>query len=267
MLSASWFRRLATSPANRSRRPGSRHTLSRRSILPRLEGLEDRRLLSTFMVMNTNDSGAYSLRAGIQSGDATIAFAPGLHGTITLKSTLPIAGSVTINGPGANKLSVSGNDTYQVFDISGDASVSIAGLTITEGLANSGGGILLQGSASLSISNCTLTDNEALGITQAPGDTAGGGFGGAIEDDSSGALYVTSSTFGANKAIGIGANDSNVGTTYILALGGAIDVNYEATGPATISNSTFTGNEAKGGSPGASAGGGASAIPATLARG
>ena len=172
--------------------------------------MEDRRLLSTFMVTNLNDSGAYSLRAGIQSGDATIAFAPGLHGTITLKSALPITGSVTFNGPGADRLSVSGNDTYQVFDISGSASVSIAGLTITEGLANSGGGILLQGSAALSISNCTLTDNEALGITQAPGNTAGGGFGGAIEDDSSGALNVTNSTFAANMAIGVGANDSNV---------------------------------------------------------
>ena len=45
--------------------------------------------------------------------------------------------------------------------------------------------------------------------------------------------------------------------TTSFALGGAIDVNSEATGPATISNSTFTGNQVLGGSPGASAGGGA----------
>ena len=38
---------------------------------------------------------------------------------------------------------------------------------------------------------------------------------------------------------------------------GTFDVNSEATGPATISNSTFTGNQAKGGVTGASAGGGA----------
>ncbi len=132
MLSASWFRRLTMGSPTRARRPRPRRTHSRRSVLPRLEGLEDRKLLSTFMVTNLNDSGAHSLRAGIQSGDATIAFAPGLHGTITLKSALPVTGSVTINGPGADRLSVSGNDTYQVFDISGSASVSIAGLTITE---------------------------------------------------------------------------------------------------------------------------------------
>ena len=171
------------------------------SVLPRLEGLEDRKLLSTFMVTNLNDSGGHSLRAGIQSGDATIAFAPGLHGTITLKSALPITGGVTINGPGANKISVSGNDTYQVLDISGSASVSIAGLTITEGLANSGGGILLQGSAALNVSNCMLSDNEALG------NSAGGGFGGGIEDESSGALNVADSTFANNMAIGVGANN------------------------------------------------------------
>jgi hypothetical protein len=76
------------------------------------------RLLSTFMVTNLNESGAHSLRAGIQSGDATIAFAPGLHGTITLKSELPITGSVTINGPGADRLSVSGKGASRIFDIS-----------------------------------------------------------------------------------------------------------------------------------------------------
>ena len=81
---------------------------SRRSVLPRLEGLEDRSLLSPLTVSNLFDSGTGSLRAAIataQSGD-TITFAKGLHGTITLTSgDLPISDSVTIDGPGANKLS------------------------------------------------------------------------------------------------------------------------------------------------------------------
>jgi hypothetical protein len=46
--------------------------------------LEDRTLPSTFTVLNLNDSGPGSLRAAIASGDDTIAFANGLHGTITL---------------------------------------------------------------------------------------------------------------------------------------------------------------------------------------
>ena len=171
---------------------------------------------------NLLDSGAHSLRAGILSGDATIAFAPGLHGTITLTSgELPINHSVTIDGPGANTLSVSGNDASRVFDISGSASVTISGLTITDGLATAGGGILLEGSAALSISNCTLTGNEALG------NAAGGGFGGGIEDNSSGALTVTNSTFDTNKAIAVGPNSAAnpvLPAGYIIALGGAIDV-------------------------------------------
>ncbi len=209
-------------------------------------------MLSTLTVANLFDSGAGSLRADIaaaKSGD-TINFAKGLHGTITLASELPISDSVTIDGPGASKLSLSGNDTSRIFDLSGSASVTIAGLTITEGRATSGGGILLEGSAALRISNCTLAGNEALG------NAADGGFGGGIEDDSSGALLVTNSTFVNNTAVGIDPNNP-LTSGYILALGGAIEVSYDSTSPATISNSTFTGNKALGGVPGASAGGGA----------
>jgi hypothetical protein len=65
MLIASWIRKLSTGSPTRSRRPRSRPTLSRRTVLPRLEVMEDRKLLSTFTVKNLNDSGTYSLRAGI----------------------------------------------------------------------------------------------------------------------------------------------------------------------------------------------------------
>jgi hypothetical protein len=217
--------------------------------------MEDRRLLSNFMVTNLNDSGAQSLRAGIQSGDATIVFAPGLHGTITLKSELPITGSVTINGPGADRLSVSGNGASRIFDISGSANVSIGGLNITSGLATAGGGILLEGSASLNLSNCTVSQNVAIG------GTAGAGLGGGIEDTSSAALTVSDCTFDGNKAIATGPNlvpdTPGYVPGYILALGGGIDLSFVASGSATISNSTFTGNVALGGTAGASAGGGA----------
>ena len=236
--------------SSQSRRNGARVTRTR--FLPRLDPMEARTLLSTFMVSNLSDTGTGSLRAAITTagnGDI-IDFAHGLHGTITLASDLPISHSVTINGPGANKLSVSGNDANRVFDISGSASVSIGGLTITDGQASVGGGILLEGSAGLSLSDCTLTDNVALG------NAAGGGFGGAIEDTSSGGLTVTNSTFDANEAIGIGPNNPT-SPGYILALGGAIDVSFNSSSTSTISNSTFNGNQVQGGITGASAGGGA----------
>src|SRR5689334_15919422 len=96
------------------RRPAQRQP----RFVPQLVRLEDRTVPSTFTVMNLNDSGPGSLRAALASGDDTIAFAKGLHGTITLTSgELSIANSVTINGPGANKLSVSGNNTGRVFEV------------------------------------------------------------------------------------------------------------------------------------------------------
>ena len=252
MLTASWFRRSTTGSSTRSRRLRSRPALARRAVLPHLEGLENRNLLSTFPVTSLADSGGGSLREGIISGDSTIVFAPGLHGTIKLTSgDMQITKSVTIDGPGANTLSISGNDSSRIFDISGSANVAISGLAITDGLATSGGGILVEGTAALRISNCTFTGNEALG------NAAGGGFGGGIEDSSPGVLSVTNSTFNTNKAIAVGPNDPIVSPEYIFASGGAIDLNLAGTGSATISNSTFIGNEALGGSPGASAGGGA----------
>ncbi len=267
MMSAFWFRQLATGSPTRSRRPGSRTATSRRSVLPRLEGLEDRSLLSPLTVSNLFDSGSGSLRAAIavaKSGD-TINFAKGLHGTITLTSgDLPIADSVTINGPGAGKLSVSGDNSSRVFDITGSASVNIAGLTITGGQATAGGGILLEDSASLCISNSTFIGNEALG------NAAGGGFGGGIEDDSSGALSVAGSTFAGNSAVGVGANSSSnnpsVPPGYILALGGAIDVTYDSTGQSRSVTARSPGTRPLAAAPAQVRAAGRSAIPAIWAR-
>jgi len=155
-----------------------RTRLSRSRCMPQLESLEDRTQPSTLTVTNLHDSGAGSLRAAITaaSNGTTIDFAKGLHGTITLISgDLPIANSVTIDGPGANLLTISGNDSSRIFDVSGSATVDISGLTLSDGLANVGGGILLEGSASLSANNCAMSNDEALG------NAAGGGFGGAIE--------------------------------------------------------------------------------------
>ena len=68
-------------------------------------------------------------------------------------------------------------------------------------------------------------------------------------------------TFDGNKAIATGPNTvpgtPGYAPGYIIALGGGIDLSFAASGSATISDSTFTGNQALGGTPGASAGGGA----------
>ena len=51
-----------------------------------------------------------------------------------------------IDGPGADQLTVSGNHASRIFSISGGATVTIAGLTITDGrvVGDNGGGAILN---------------------------------------------------------------------------------------------------------------------------
>src|SRR6516162_8976066 len=110
MFFSSWLRNRTTTPrANRAAALRQRPARFR----PALEMLEERCVPSTLTVTNTLDSGAGSLRAAIDGAHngETIVFAPSLDGrTITLTSgELLIRHDVTIAGPGAGELTVSGN--------------------------------------------------------------------------------------------------------------------------------------------------------------
>ena len=64
----------------------------------------------------------------------TIVFSNGLTGTITLSgSELLITKNLTITGPGASILGVSGNYVYRVFDITNSVTVNISSLAIGSG--------------------------------------------------------------------------------------------------------------------------------------
>src|SRR5215470_8711664 len=118
------FFRLLGQRSNRQR--PSRARRPQRPFVPRLTVLEDRTVPSTFNVISLADTGPGTLRAGVASGADTIRFAPGLHGTIPLASEIAISANLTIDGPGANQLTVSGG-TSRVFDVSG-GTVTITGL-------------------------------------------------------------------------------------------------------------------------------------------
>src|SRR5262245_16255603 len=162
-----------------------------RASRPYLEILEDRCVPSTFTVLNLADSGDGSLRAAILSaqtnpGADVIQFAPQVGGTITLTTgELLISTDLTINGPGANLLTVSGNGASRAFRVVGGANaasaitVGISDLTVAHGRATEGGGINNSGFSDLTLSRVVLSNNLAVGgpATDARG---GGAFSGGI---------------------------------------------------------------------------------------
>jgi hypothetical protein len=109
---------------------------------------------ATITVTNTNDSGPGSLRQALMianDGD-TINF--GVTGTITLTSGgLPINKNITILGPGADQLSIDGNQAVVVFGAFSGKAAIICGLTAR----NAQSGVLNEGT--VTVTNCVLSDN------------------------------------------------------------------------------------------------------------
>ena len=213
--------------------------------------------------------------ATAQSGD-TIVFDPSLsYETITLSSgPLAISSNLTIDGLGANLLSISGNHASRLFTLSGTAQVSLANLTLTGGMSSQGGAILIGGTAALTLDSDILSGNQAVG--DANGDALGGAvynsvgaslainntssvnnqtngtnvsFGGAIAN--AGTLAIDGATFTGNAALG--SKTSEGGPEAGGSQGGAIG-NLDGS-TASIALSTFTGNQALGTGTGDAVGG------------
>jgi hypothetical protein len=150
---------------------GRRHKTARYRLAPGVLNLEDRRLLSAFHVNSTADDGSVgTLRWAVQQADvatspSTIDFNLGntpqtitlSRGELDLSNT---AESITIDGPGARLLSVSGNNAGRVFRIDPAVTATISGLTVTGGAAGDhGGGVYIEGSATLT--GCVITGSSA----------------------------------------------------------------------------------------------------------
>lgn len=127
---------------------------------------------SVGIVTNLNDSGAGSLRDVIAAlgPNSVVQFQNGLTGTITLTSgQLIIDKSLTINGPGARVVSVSGNNASRVFNVPvNNLTVRISGLTVTQGFVSNserGGGISCGGTGT----TLTLTEMAFVGNNVAVG--------------------------------------------------------------------------------------------------
>ena len=219
---------------------------ARRAAL-RCEPLEDRRVPATYLVTNLADGGPGSLRqavldANANAGTDDIQFTgAGAAGSITLTTgQLELSDPVTITGPGAAALAVSGNDQSRVFRVNTGGAVTISGLTLTRGNADSGGAIRLEAGGTL-----TLT---AAAVTASHGQ-AGGGINAGPGSD----LTVRDTTIAGNSATfeggGVWADTATVlvenctvsGNESQFSFGGGF---YLANWSHTVRNTTVSGNRA-----------------------
>jgi uncharacterized repeat protein (TIGR01451 family) len=125
------------------------------AVLAGLDGNLLHARAATYTVTNINASGPGSLRQAVldangNAGHDTIDFS--VTGAIVLTDALPaIDDDLTITGPGAEQLAVSGANAYRVFAVNDGATVTITGVTVQDGSATYGGGVFVyQGSATLS---------------------------------------------------------------------------------------------------------------------
>jgi CSLREA domain-containing protein len=185
-------------------------------------------------------------------GPDAISFHSALNGqTIRLDylgggSDLQITDALTITGPGADQLTIHGNDTSRVFRIDdGDETtqidVTLSGLEITHGTpaeGQHGGGI--YSIEHLMLESCTITANETRDRTVSGGS---GGFGGGI--CSSGTLVLTDCTVFSNQT-----GDGGPGA--VGGAGGGIC----SQGTLTLTRCTVSGNQTGDGGPVGGFGGG-----------
>ncbi len=186
---------------------------------------------ATIVVTDLGDSGAGTLREALASAtDGDTIGATGVSGTILLTSgELVVSNSVTIVGPGPANLAVDGNAASGVFNIYPGLTVTISGLTITNGAAIWGGGIYNDHST-LTLSNCTVTGNASV-------------IGGGIYNAGSGGtatLRIIASRVEGNAAVGL------AGAVPLPGQGGGL-YNAGDGGSAVIEiiRSDITGNAAK----------------------
>ncbi|MBC7815710.1 MAG: hypothetical protein IAG10_02295 [Planctomycetaceae bacterium] len=255
-----------------------RKTRRPRRLVGRIQCLEERVLLTTFVVDSTLDTadanpgdgvaadsmGRVTLRAAVQEANAlagadTITLSAGnyllgLFGNgeqSAASGDLDITDELTITGAGADLTDLDGVGQDRVFDILVGVTVTISGMKIHGGTAinaqEDGGGIRNQGV--LTLQDVNLSNN-----------TASGGGGAIISFGNGSSLTISDSKFDSNSAngpLGGGAiytgstttiTDSMISNNASSANGGAI-VN-SGSGSLTLSQTTVKSNSASTGQGG-----------------
>jgi CSLREA domain-containing protein len=198
------------------------------------------------VVINTNDSGAGSLRSVINAAcpGATITFniptsdpgfVDGVYNITLTSAELVISKNLTITGLGANALTIrrstaGSTPQFRIFNIQ-NSTITLTGLTVSGGFDNGGGaGVLANSGSTLNINGCVISGNT-------DNNFRGGGI------SSAGTLSLANSTVSGNTGSGIFTENGIIAitnTTLNNNVGSAI--RHLSPFPFSISNSTISGN-------------------------
>lgn len=194
--------------------------------------------VTTFTVTTTADSGVGSLRQAIDdannnAGADIIVFDASSAGTITLTTgQIAIADDVSITGLGAADSIISGNNNSRIFyiyNMAASLTVSISGLTMTDGSSTNYGGAITNWGNDLTLSSVVLSGNETTGT------------GGAIHSQ-----YSASQN--TDRYAPLTIIDSEISDNTAGDAGGGLSL--KEMGNVTISNTVISGNTAGSGGGG-----------------
>ena len=190
-------------------------------------------------------SGPQTITFSNSTANGAVNFSDGTARTITLGgSELVLDGFVAIDGPGADRLAVSGNNASRIFSIPTTGTARVSGLTITGGNGGGaaqngyGGGLLNRGT--LILVRCAVTGNTAA--------TAGGAITAREGAATPTATYVVDSLLSGNSSNSGGAIFGNYSSIYLI--NSTIANNNGPSGGGVVGNggmivainSTITGN-------------------------
>ena len=145
---------------------------------------------ATFDVTNTNNSGPGSFRQAVvdaapSAGSDQVSFV--VDGTIRLTSgAIVVAATLAIEGPGADRLTLSGNGTSGILGTQPTTNLSVAGVTFADGSARGGGGAIDNNGGTVAVTDVVFRRNSAFA-------------GGAIENHDGGTLTIRGTTFTATR--------------------------------------------------------------------
>ena len=225
--------------------------------LPPAQFLLTNACLNSSLVTNNADNGPGSLRFIIAGAcpEALVTFAPGINKITLTNGQINIVRALTITGPGADRLTVSGNSNSRIFSINPintSDSINIYGLTISDGMPPNvndyrGGGGILMYNGNVNLTRCVISNNDA--------SYSSAGTGGGLEDVG-GSVTINNCSIVQNTASegGAGVNAFNCAMhiyNSTIALNNAPSIYYSYGGgiylgniSAYIENCTIYGNTA-----------------------